>query len=195
MITSKQIFEYLPGIWKLSRKTSSQLKHRQGTSSRGECIKADGYAAFLPTESDPNVILYSEKVIVYNFDLNNEKNHSGIEAKQKYTYKYDQTAQTVTKYFYDGRLFYTLNIIATDSTEPTLTGSSSFQICGEHLCIQDNYASSYVFGKADNGELTLTLTYSVNGPKKCYDIITEYEKLNADNLNDLDIQIVNGEMV
>lgn len=149
--TGKQIFDFLPGVWKISRNVVSKVLY--------ENIKANGYGAFIVSQNDHNIILYSEKVTIYNSGLNT----SGI-GTQKYKYKYDITTSSVSKYFNDERFFYTINI-------------SDNQIDGEHLCLRDKYISNYVFG-----DDRFTLTYSVNGPSKCYDIITEYTKMSAENL-------------
>lgn len=193
MNSSKQIFEYFPGIWRLTRITTSKVKEFTANITGGECINANGYAAFIKTKSDPNVIVYSEKVTVFNLGAGAQ---GGIEAKQKYKYKYDPMTATVTKYFSDDRLFYQLNI--NDSEEQSTTAISDlscFRATGDHLCIQDNYAANYSFSQNPNGIPLITLTYSVNGPKKCYDIITEYERIQCDNLDEFGIVIENEEIV
>lgn len=197
MKTSRQIFDYFPGIWKLKRRTSSKLKHWPG-SSIGEAIRADGFAVFAPSESEKNVLLYSEKVTVYNLNFNDPASAQGLQARQKYQYKYDEETSTLSKYFTDGRLFYNVNLIKPEG-ESTGTAAGgdprANKICGEHLCIQDNYVSDYKFGLGNFGQPVFTLTYSVNGPKKCYDIETDFEKLEENDVKRLGIQIENGEVV
>lgn len=161
----------------------------------GESINADGYAVFCRSDTDKNLLHYSEKVTVYNMNLNNTKSPEGIEARQKYQYKYDDELATLTKYFTDGRLFYQLNFVGADGESSAKAVGDSNKICGEHLCIQDNYVSDYAFGSGSGGQAAFTLTYSVNGPKKCYDIRTEYEKVEAKQAECLGIKIVNGEIL
>lgn len=196
MKSSKQIFEYFPGIWKLTRKTSPTLKIWPANST-GECIKADGYAVFAPSEADRNLLLYSEKVTVYNLNVNNAKSGEGIEARQRYHYRYNEETSVLSKYFADGRLFYDVNFVS-DSGESTVKAVGDPQknkICGEHLCIQDNYVSDYKFGVGDDGQSVFTLTYSVSGPNKCYDIQTDYAKLEAAAADALGIRVENGEIL
>lgn len=195
MKTSRQIFEYFPGIWKLNRRTSSKLKQWPGNST-GEAIRADGYAIFAFSELDKNVLIYSEKVTVYNLNFNDAASAQGMEARQKYEYKYDEQTSTLSKYFSDGRLFYEINFIGSEgeSTGTVAGDTRTNKICGEHLCIQDNYVSDYKFA-SNRGRPVFTLTYSVNGPKKCYDIETEFERLEEKDVKRLGIQIENGEIV
>lgn len=155
----------------------------QRQNSGAECIIANGFAAITRTDSDPNVLIYSEKVIISDpNDSNSIMN--GMEARQKYKYQFDPNPNTLTKYFWDNRLFYALNF---DDTE---TGGMTgvYSLCGEHLCIQDNYVAHYLFSESGD---SYTLKYAVNGPKKCYEIITEYERCQQ---TDHEIEIFNGEI-
>lgn len=194
MTTSKQIFDFLPGVWKLSRQTLTPLKYWQ--NSGAECIKAIGFAAIIQEVTDSNLLIYSEKVTICN---PNESNCTinGMEARQKYKYRFDANTSTLTKYFYDDRLFYTLNITESLSDDgvsqatTTTTGQSVITVCGEHLCIQDNYVANYLFKNNDS----FVLKYSINGPKKCYEIVTEYEKCTTNQLTELGVTIENGEIV
>lgn len=185
MTSAKQIFDILPGIWKLSRQTLTPLMQWQ--NSGAECIKANGFAAIIRTDSDPNVLIYSEKVTISDPNDGNSP-MNGMEAKQKYKYQFDPSANTLTKYFCDDRLFYALKFDGTVDAGHLIGGHS----CGgEHLCIQDNYVANYLF--SDSGE-RYTLRYIVTGPKKCYEIITEYEKCELSQQTELGIEIVNGEI-
>ncbi len=161
--TAKQIFDFLPGVWKITRNVESNVLY--------ENIKAQGYAAFVVSKDDDNLILYSEKVTVHNINMETISN-----CAQKYKYKYDPTKLSISKYFNDGKFFYTMNIL-------------DQKICGEHLCILDKYVPNYVF---DNN--SFTLTYSVNGPSKCYEIITEYTKISIDDVSILGLTIENEEI-
>lgn len=188
MSSVKQIFDTLPGIWRLTRETLTPLKQWQ--NSGAECIKATGYAAFIPNESDPNQLIYTEKVTINSDD--NAMN--GMQAKQKYKYRYDKSAQTLTKYFYDDRLFYELKMGANASESDGITeaiAANDVQFCGSHLCVQDTYEANYVF--RNNGQFDLN--YSVKGPKKCYQIITKFEKCIADEEAQLGLEIVNDEIL
>lgn len=188
--SAKQIFDFFPGIWKLSRRTFTPLK--QWKNSGGECINAVGYAAIVSNESDPNLLVYSEKVTIKDASGKNEA-LSGMEARQKYKYRFDPQADTLTKYFFDDRLFYKLDVDETKQTNGLVNGEqATVNVCGEHLCIQDNYLASYGFNDSGNN---YTMTYSVSGPKKCYEITTDYEKCSEEELNELGIRVVNDEIV
>lgn len=191
MTTAKQIFDYLPGIWRLSRQTITPLK--KWNNSGAESIKASGFAAIVPSQSNSNLLIYSEKVVVNNPD-DSSSVMNGMEARQKYKYLFDSTSSTLTKYFFDDRLFYTLDIksdSARDLKTTEATAISSIVGCGEHLCIQDMYVANYQFIDSRN----FVLKYTINGPKKCYEIITEFEKLESDEVAQFDVRIENNEIV
>lgn len=189
MSSVKQIFDSLPGIWRLTRETLTPLKQWQ--NSGAECIKANGFATFITNESEPNLLIYTEKVTI-NSDRDNAMN--GMEAKQKYKYRFDKSAETLTKYFYDDRLFYELKIAAnsSDTEEATeIIASNELKFCGSHLCVQDTYEANYVFRNNEQFELN----YSVKGPKKCYQIMTKFEKCKADEAAQLGLEIINDEIL
>lgn len=192
MSSVKQIFDSLPGIWRLTRETLTPLKQWQ--NSGAECIKANGYAAFIIHESDPNWLIYSEKVTI-NSDRGSGNAMNGMQAKQKYKYRYDKLTETLTKYFFDDRLFYELKIIdASSSNREGVTEvitSSDLKCSGSHLCIEDVYDANYSFQNSEQ----FKLNYSVNGPKKCYQIITKYEKCNGDEVAQLGLAIMNNEIL
>lgn len=186
MAMAKQIFDYLPGVWRLIRQTTTSLDHWQNAGA--ECIKATGFAAFTHSVDDPNLLIYSEKVIIEN---SLDRSMNGMEAKQKYKYRYDGTAATLTKYFFDDRLFYQMDFSKQNNDETVnANATSDVMACGEHLCIQDFYEANYLFKNDHN----FILKYSIRGPKKCYEIINEYEKCN--NANDLNgIHMEKGEII
>lgn len=144
MKTAKQIFDFLPGVWKITRAIIlfPETLHYP--------IKSTGVANFVLSQSNPNIILYSEKISISESTI----------GTQLYQYKYDEITSSISKYFSDNTLFYTLKI-------------SEHKIEGKHLCIEDHYRSKYVFG--DN---KFVLTYFVQGPSKNYKIITEYTKIS-----------------
>lgn len=191
MASAKQIFDSLPGIWRITRETLTPLKQWQ--NSGAECIKASGYAAFISAESDPNLLLYSEKVRINSGDdASNSSGMNGLEAKQKYKFRYDNSTSSITKYFFDDRLFYTLKIDDKNDNTTEATASNVITVgCGTHLCIQDLYEANYSF----HNDKYFELTYTINGPKKCYEIINTYEKCNDDEVNELAIQIENAEIL
>lgn len=187
MCSAKQIFDILPGIWKITRETLTPLKQWQNAGA--ECIKANGFAAFTSMESDQNVLIYAEKVTINSED----SAMNGMEARQKYKYHYNSADQTLTKYFIDDRLFYTLKVEQQHEHETTTEASASNQItgCGTHLCIQDLYNANYTFAN----DKQFQLKYTINGPKKCYEIITMYEKCSPEEMTQLGIQISNGDIL
>ncbi|TDG95575.1 DUF6314 family protein [Cardinium endosymbiont of Culicoides punctatus] len=146
-ITSDKIFHFIPGIWRISRKIESKTPYQN--------YEIDGYGSFTLSTDHTNMLLYKEKVVIYNPGKNifNRGN-------QEYKYVYNVTTSSIYKYFKDGRLFYELMIL-----DNTVTGS--------HVCIQDEYISNYTFGNNQ-----FTLIYDVNGPLKSYKIITNYLKLS-----------------
>lgn len=197
MVTSKQIFDYLPGIWKISRKTLTSLRSWQ--NSGAACIVANGYAAFIVSKADPDTLIYSEKVIVHNQNSNQiepELNSTNV-AKQKYKYRYDRNTQDIIKFFSDDRLFYKISITSeaqsnvNGANTTVVSGNSVIQACGEHLCVQDSYVANYDFNYLNSGEEKFTLKYSITGPKKCYEIINEFERIHDPNFQELGIQIEN----
>lgn len=189
MSSAKQIFEYLPGIWRLSRQTLTSLKELD--RSGAECIKGNGFAAFVLNKTDPNLLMYSEKVTVtVPADQNSAMN--GMEAKQKYKYRFDGQALTLSKYFFDDRLFYTLDLgSANELCAASGSGYTASTACGEHLCEQDFYTAKYLFVDRDS----FSLTYSVKGPKKCYEIQNEYKRCEADDTQKLGIDVRDYEIV
>lgn len=200
MASAKQIFDSFSGIWRITRETLTSLKQWQ--HSGAECIKASGFAAFTPLESDPNLLIYSEKVTI-NSGNDNSNGMNGMEAKQKYKYRYDSSTSSLTKYFFDDRLFYTLKFDdsphgqdndGTTTTKATTEASASSRVagaCGTHLCIQDLYEAKYSF---DN-DCYFELKYTINGPKKCYEIINKYEKCNSNEIAVLGLKLENGEIL
>jgi hypothetical protein len=179
MKTAKQIFEFLPGVWKITRHIllknqelveashEAYSKYVSGDATPqlfiyqkyiesqfpSERLKADGYGFFEPLKDNNDIILYSEKVDLINLYLNIRSIGT-----QKYQYQYDALTDSISKYFEDGSYFYTLEIIK---------GGAK----GRHLCRSDQYTSTYCFS-----DDKFTLIYSVDGPHKCYKIITEYIK-------------------
>lgn len=189
MSKAKQIFDYLPGIWRLIRQTTTPLEHWQNAGA--ECIKATGFASFTISDENPNLIIYSEKVVIQTSNDGNKI--SGLEAKQKYKYRFDGDASTLTKYFSDDRLFYALDFSQSELNNEHVTtsasGTNQLTACGEHLCIQDLYVANYIF-KSDQ---EFIVKYSIRGPKKCYEILNEYEK--CDPNESCDVKIENGEII
>lgn len=143
--TAKQAFDFLPGLWRLTRNVKSQLL--------SEKITASGYGMFVVFKDDPNLILYSEKVNLYNVNLNIHAS-----CTQKYKYKYDVSKASICKYFSDDRFFYELRVVDNKAN-------------GGYLCVRDKYIPNYVFS-----ENRFSLTYAVNGPSKSYEIVTDYKK-------------------
>lgn len=185
MTSPKQIFDILPGIYNISRRV---LPPRDPLRNNGfECIKAAGFATITVNDSDPNVLFYSEKLIMREI-YDSESGLDGMEARQKYKYKFDPEANTLTKYFWDDRLFYKLCFDELAAGNDVIGGH---RVCGEHLCIQDNYVANYLFNESGK---SYTLKYSVNGPKKCYEIITDYDKLRPGELINTGINVVNGDI-
>lgn len=189
MSKAKQIFDNLPGIWRLMRQTTTPSGHWQNAGA--ECIKATGIASFIISHEDPNLIIYSEKVVI---QCSNDGNKiSGLEAKQKYKYRFDRNASTLTKYFSDDRLFYVLDFSQSELSNEHITTSVSdtnqLTACGQHLCIQDLYVANYIF--RSNQEFIVK--YSIRGPKKCYEIFNEYEKCDPCEISD--VKIENAEII
>lgn len=185
MSKAKQIFDYLPGIWRLIRQTTTPLEHWQNAGA--ECIKATGFASFIISYEDPNLIIYSEKVVIQSSNDDNKMN--GLEAKQKYKYRFDGNASTLTKYFSDDRLFYALDFSQSElNNEHCITtsasGTNQLTACGEHLCIQDLYVANYIF-KSDQ---EFIVKYSIRGPKKFYEILNVYAKCDPNKFSDLKIE-------
>lgn len=163
MLIPQTFFYSLSDVWKITRNVICQTPH--------DNLRAEGYGAFILSNDNPNLLLYSEKVNIYTHD----KINTGT---QKYQYKYDPITSSVSKYFNDGRFFYKLNVL------------DKSKISGQHLCNQDTYTAQYVF-KEDQ----FTLTYCVNGPSKFYEITTEYIKVFDEDVKALGINIENGEII
>lgn len=189
MCSAKQLFDILPGIWKITRETLTPLNQWQ--KSGAECIRANGFAAFTADAADPNLLIYSEKVTINSGnDINSGLN--GLEAKQKYKYRYDTTNSSLTKYFFDDRLFYTLKVDTQHDGQSTEASAFNEVVgCGTHLCEKDLYEANYSFCNDQYFELK----YTVNGPKKRYQIINQYEKCNADDVTELGVRIDNGQIL
>lgn len=115
--TPKQIFDFLPGTWDISR---TMIAHTTDSFH-----KAVGYGTFLISDHDPNIILYSEQLKMLN---------SATIGTQKYSYHYDVFTDILSKYFDNDAFFYQLNIL-------------DDRIYGSHLCIKDQYVSNYTLNK------------------------------------------------
>ena len=152
MENTKQIFDYLPGIWKITRSISSKVSNKNWF--------AEGYAVFSVSKSNSYIIKYSEKVTMR--DLSSDYTNIGT---RKYQYKYDENRLLINKYFEDGSLFYRLNI-------------SGNLASGEHLCNQDKYVSHYIF----NSDSNFKLDYIINGPSKRDTISTNYVKIPTEDI-------------
>lgn len=190
MSSAKQIFEYLPGIWRLSRQTLTSLK--EWDLSGAECINGNGFAAFILHKKDPNLLIYSEKVTV-TLPADQKSAMNGMEATQKYKYRFDGQASTLSKYFFDDRLFYTLDLGAANelcAASGSGSGYTASTACGEHLCEQDFYTAKYIFIDRNS----FSLTYSVKGPKKCYEIQNEYKRCEGDEAQTLGIYFQDHEI-
>lgn len=186
MTPAKQIFEYLPGIWSLSRQTFTSLM--QWDRSGGECIKGSGYAVFEHPKDYPKVLVYTEKVTITADESNSAMN--GMEATQRYLYRFNDENSTLTKHFYDDRLFYEVDVYTPRSPKTSASGFGEVLACGEHWCNRDFYESSYTFKDEDS----FRLVYSVNGPKKSYEIQNEYKRLGADEIKELGIVVAKEEV-
>lgn len=169
MKDAQEVFDFIPGIWKIIRKIKFPL------SQEKEDIKVEGYAAFIKSQTEPNVVMYSEKVVVYNLDPTQKLN-----GRKTYKYKYDDKNSTLSKYFSDDQLFY------------KLAKGFNHNYNGQYQCNQDYYKSNYSFGHEQ-----FTLTYFVRGPEKFYDIVTQYTKVDVslDDLQLLGITIENYEII
>lgn len=90
MKKAKQIFDFLPGKWDITRNFISlpQSLHKPHI--------ALGHAIFTLSEDDSNLLLYSEKITMSD----------SLVGTQEYSYRYDEINNSLSKYFSDGRLFY-----------------------------------------------------------------------------------------
>lgn len=147
MKSAKEIFDFLPGRWRIDRSIVFPNNLQQNE------IKIKGHGGFIISESDPNLILYSEDVIMYLTSL------QSLAARQKYQYKYTNEEASIAKYFSDGQLFYHL----------VTNADSSWG--GTYLCNKDQYLAKYIFESS-----SFTLTHFVRGPEKSYDILTQYTR-------------------
>lgn len=130
------IFNFFVGNWQTKRNIKSQ----------DDSIIVCGIATFKPIE--PNLLLYSEELVM----------PYGL-GRQKYQYRYDPKSDSISKYFDDDRLFYTLEI-------------QDNKAKGNHICGKDEYIADYTFD--DN---SFTLIYDINGPFKNHKIISTYSRV------------------
>ena len=88
-----------------------------------------------------------------------------IAASRRYVYRYE--ADRIVVYFdeHPARVFQVLDL--------KRTRHGSWEAEAEHSCPPDHYASRYVFG----GE-TMLITHVVRGPRKDYEMVTDYRLLS-----------------
>lgn len=158
----------LKGFWSLKRKVIDN-------NSAEIIMSGTGYALFSSHNNDTTVndknnetLLYSEKIFL---DILPNP------AKQSYIYK--NNGSSITKFFRDGRLFYELEFTEGQKAK------------GKHLCARDFYSSNYNYSCDDH---KLTITYTVNGPAKNHQIISEYFHKDDEEINIAGLTIENGEI-
>lgn len=109
---------------------------------------AVGQAAF--TLLTPSLLAYREDLEVHIPGFSEA-------VYQEYLYVFEEGC--VYKKFKDNRLFYRLEVSNAEAT-------------GAHLCGEDHYQAHYSF----LGQNNFTLTYRVKGPRKDYEILTEFTR-------------------
>eukprot|EP01063_Lacrimia_lanifica_P006935 TRINITY_DN14397_c1_g1_i1.p1 TRINITY_DN14397_c1_g1~~TRINITY_DN14397_c1_g1_i1.p1 ORF type:complete len:184 (+),score=79.18 TRINITY_DN14397_c1_g1_i1:53-553(+) len=163
MKSGRELFDTLQGIWRISRVVASAVETERFT--------AIGHAAFVKNQANAAQLDYSERVLMQNPALNISQ-----VARKKYTYKLDPAANTLTKYFDDGRLFYSIG------------APDSGRCGGDHLCINDMYKSDYAFASDD----AFTIVYDVQGPAKNYEITTEYTRMQPSEVAAERVEVTDG---
>ena len=126
MITTKQVFTLLQGIWKFTR----YVAHKKPSE---ELYEGTGYAVLLK-ESEKE-LKYHERVTLKDMSTQSE-----IKGYRTYKYIYNSEKDEITKYFDDGKLFYKIDVSDTNCS-------------GKHLCIRDFYVAKYQFNNDNNFSL------------------------------------------
>jgi Family of unknown function (DUF6314) len=103
----------------------------------------------------PNELRYEENGILA------KPGNANIQASRRYIYRYE--ADRIVVYFDErpARIFEILDL--------KRTPNGTWEAEGEHACPPDHYASRYLFGVG-----TMLITHVVRGPRKDYEIVTNY---------------------
>lgn len=168
MQSTKQIFDNLIGIWSIKR-VLGNYGTAEGTAKF--TLQNPKETILSATSSDENtlVINYREDLQVkYDSNFASQQQGTNVEntAYKEYVYLYDMARDKILKKFTNGNLFYELSI---DFEKQVANG--------DHLCEKDFYNASYDFIDPQN----FVLTYFVKGPKKDYEIKTEFTKQVTDS--------------
>jgi Family of unknown function (DUF6314) len=121
--------------------------------------KFRGRAVFC-CQSD-NELRYEENGVL------SKEGNADISAFRRYIYRYE--AGHIVIYFdeHPERVFQVL--------DPRRTQNGSWEAQAEHFCTPDHYASRYSFGVD-----TIVITHVVEGPRKNYEMVTNYRLVSRD---------------
>ncbi|KYR01254.1 hypothetical protein DLAC_02374 [Tieghemostelium lacteum] len=152
-------FRSFSGRWNFTR----EILHK----NNNERFSVNGIAKFQQLNvGDENTLQYQEEGVMKQLS-----NSQTFNITQRYIYQYDEPKDQITVYFDENpkRLFHHL-------TTTTSVGeiSNCQAVRGYHLCELDHYNATYQF----LSDREFQIIYSVQGPKKDYEIKTLFTKLD-----------------
>ncbi|KAI9692775.1 MAG: hypothetical protein M1820_009374 [Bogoriella megaspora] len=160
MSVARRVFDALEGTWTIRRRLKSAIPGYPTGFFQGS-------ATFSPRDTTANTFdaeyLYHEEG-----ELTTEAGLK-MQANRKYAYRYQSSKDQITTWFIkdDGiSVDYLFNELQHD---PSKMGNKqeALLLDGDHLCVNDMYKASYDF-QSLGPEMTFSVTYHVQGPKKDY---------------------------
>lgn len=148
-LSLKDIFNIIPGKWKLTRNIK-------------DIAYAEGCAYFTLKYKD--TINYFEEVEVKYFAFNSSNIISKTKARRNYIFEFNLTNNIIYQYFADNQLYTKL--------KPEMAKDKTLKYSGKHLCSNDEYYNIYEFVDQNN----FKVLNQVKGPHKDYSIETLYKK-------------------
>jgi len=150
-----KLFDLLPGVWQFERAVPENQATMTGTAQFDRAAKS----------VVGRVLNYRETGF-----LNWQGQH---EVFRSYRYELESAASAISTYFTEGpdagKLFERLTLDDKSSAQGLVT------LCGDHLCIDDRYDSTYTFLDADH----FTVVHRVEGPAKSYVSTTHYSRIST----------------
>ena len=183
--TTNAVFLALRGTWELKR----SLKSARPTYPSGKFRGTASLSPRPPTDEayDAEYVYYEEGQLVTDqgFSLNGSRS---------YVYRFQKSTDTITAWFTktdkDAAVDYLFHKIAfsglvderSDKSSETIDGITA---SGHHLCVEDDYSTTYDFRLSGGILKDWGIRYDVKGPKKDYIADASYTKISGDQAPDM----------